>query len=63
MRDKEEISKLRDKLRQNRKTFSQTTIESRLYGSPEATGYVNELNTSLNSVKDTLNQFGEYEEE
>ena len=35
MRDKEEISKLRDKLRQNRKTFSQTTIESRLYGSPE----------------------------
>lgn len=38
MRDKEEISKLRDKLRQNRKTYSQTSIESRLYGSPEDDG-------------------------
>lgn len=38
MRDKEEISKLRDKLRQNRKTYSQTAIESRLYGSPEDDG-------------------------
>ena len=38
MSDKEEISKLRDKLRQNRKTYSQTAIESRLYGSPEDDG-------------------------
>lgn len=37
MRDKKEISKLRDKLRQKRKTYSQTAIESRLYGSPEDT--------------------------
>src|SRR5699024_3340474 len=38
-------------------------IKNGIYNSPEATGYVNELNTSLNSVKDTLNQFEEYEEE
>lgn len=35
MSDKEEISKLRDKLRQNRKTYSETALEARLYGSPE----------------------------
>lgn len=38
-------------------------IKSGIYNSPEATGYVDELNTSLNSVKETLNQFEEFDDE
>lgn len=55
MSDKEEISKLRDKLRQNRKTYSQTAIESRLYGSPEDDGKEEEKteeNTSGRSISE-----------
>lgn len=38
-------------------------IKSGIYNSPETSGYVDEVNTSFNSVKDALNQFEVSEDE
>lgn len=38
-------------------------IKEGIYNSPEASGYVNEINASMNTVKETLNEFDNIEDE